>query len=142
MADQETPQLEREAGAPRYADDVRVLVVDDQDVFRAVLRDLVAATKGFVLVGEATSGEGALAAMPKLQPDFVVMDSLMRDMGGMDAARTLLERYPDRVVLLVSVLDLAGPAPTGPSGEAIPFVSKQDLRTSVLREVWQRHKPG
>ncbi len=140
MAEQRIAQPDRGDVQLRERD-VRVMVVDDQDVFRAVLRELVAATRGFVLVGEATSGEDALAAMPALQPDFVVMDALMRDMGGVDAAEALLDRYPDRVVLLVSVLDLGGPPPTGPAGEQVPFVYKQDLRTSVLREVWQRHRP-
>jgi DNA-binding NarL/FixJ family response regulator len=42
---------------------VTVLVVDDQAAFRGALRELVAATEGFVLVGEAASGEEALEAV-------------------------------------------------------------------------------
>lgn len=53
---------------------MRVLVVDDQEIFRSVLRDLVRATEGFRLVGDAASSEAALARMAALQPDFIVMD--------------------------------------------------------------------
>ena len=57
-----------------------VVVVDDQEVFRKALRDLVAATPELVLVGEAQSGEGALAAVEALSPQLVIMDNRMPGM--------------------------------------------------------------
>lgn len=115
------------------------MVVDDQEAFRTAVGKLVTATDGFSLVGEATSAEDALTAMDELSPDFVVIDVRMPGMGGVQGAVTLLDRYPDRVVLLVSVQDLAKP-PLGPCGEAIPFVRKEALRRSVLRDVWVEHR--
>ncbi len=116
------------------------MVVDDQAVFRDVMRTLVTGTRGFVLVGEANSGEAALTAMEELSPDFVVIDVRMPGMGGVATAVALLNRYPERVVLLVSVQELEGTPPVGPYGQAIPFVQKAALRTHVLREVWgERH---
>jgi two-component system invasion response regulator UvrY len=47
---------------------VPVLIVDDQESFRSLLRELIAATDGFALVGEATSGEAALRAAVELSP--------------------------------------------------------------------------
>ena len=58
-------------------DPVGVLVVDDQQVFRGVLRELVAATAGMTLLGEAASGEQALDAVDELAPQLVIMDKRM-----------------------------------------------------------------
>jgi DNA-binding NarL/FixJ family response regulator len=123
--------------------EVRVMVVDDQEIFRSVLRELVAATEGFVLAGEATSGESALAAMNgENGPDLVVMDALMEGMGGIAAAGEMVRRDPDRVVLLVSVLDVNDPEAIAGGRKRIAFVPKQDLRPQVLRDVWEIHKPN
>jgi DNA-binding NarL/FixJ family response regulator len=118
------------------------MVVDDQEIFRSVLRELVAATEGFVLAGEATSGESALAAMDgERGPDLVVIDALMEGMGGIAAAGEMVRRDPDQVVLLVSVLDVNDPEAIAGGRERIAFVPKHDLRPQVLRDVWEIHKP-
>ena len=54
--------------------DVKVLVVDDEQPFRAALRDLVAAMPGFTVVGEAASGEEAILEVEALRPELVLMD--------------------------------------------------------------------
>jgi CheY-like chemotaxis protein len=131
IAQHDSPEIQ-----PASQPDVRVLVVDDAEVFRSTLRELVCATAGFALVGEARSGEDALLAMAEVSPEFVVMDVRMPGMGGIKAARALLERYPDRVVLLISAHNLEEPPPTGPSGQTISFARKADLRCAVLRGVW------
>jgi DNA-binding NarL/FixJ family response regulator len=117
---------------------VRVLIVDDQEFFRGVLRDLIAATPGFTLVGEAASGEEALSASDELCAEFVVMDIRMPGMGGIAAARALVERHSDRVVLLVSAQALPEIVLSGPAGQAVSFMQKEDLRCSVLCEVWEK----
>jgi DNA-binding NarL/FixJ family response regulator len=121
--------------------DVRVLIVDDQEFFRGVLRELIAATPGFTVVGEAASGEEALSATDELSAQFVVMDVRMPGMGGIEAARTLAERHPDQVVLLVSAQALPDIVLTGPAGRAVSFMHKEDLRCSVLREAWEKRTP-
>jgi CheY-like chemotaxis protein len=131
MSPNDRPEDEQSSERP-----VKVMVVDDQQAFRDVMRRLVQAAEGFTLVGEAASGEAALVAMDQLSPDFVVIDVRMPGMGGVAAAVSMLERYPDRVVLLVSLNDLTGAAPVGPCGAPIPFVCKSALRAHVLREVW------
>jgi CheY-like chemotaxis protein len=131
----------RTSGPLRQSDHIRVMVVDDQDTFRSVLRELIAATAGFVLVGEAASGEDALSQVGELMPDFVIMDARLSGLTGLDTAAALLRRYPEVVILLVSVYQPTQP-PIGPAGRTIPFVLKGDLRTSVLREVWEEHKPA
>ena len=56
---------------------VTVLAVDDQEVFRRAVRELIAATEGFEQVGEAASGREALALAAALHPDLVLLDVRM-----------------------------------------------------------------
>jgi DNA-binding NarL/FixJ family response regulator len=116
---------------------VTVFVVDDQESFRGALRDLVAATEGFTLVGEAASGEAALDAVAELSPNMVILDKRMPGMGGIEAARVLTARHPDVVVVLASVEEM-GPELPGSCG-ATAVVRKQQLSTKLLREVWRDH---
>lgn len=119
---------------------VTVLVVDDQESFRRALRELVLATEGFALVGDAFSGEQALDAVEELAPQMVIMDKRMPGIGGIEATRLLVSRHPDLVVLLVS-LEEPEPWITGSCGAAA-FINKRDLSMSVLRQVWRDHGGG
>jgi PleD family two-component response regulator len=136
------PEQPRSSVAALGDGPVQVLVVDDQDTFRAVLCELVAATDGFDLAGEAESGPEALATMAHIHADFVLMDIRMPEMNGVQAAIGLLERYPDCAVLLISVHEHVRPELIGPWGEPIPFVCKAELRPRVLQDVWETHRAG
>jgi DNA-binding NarL/FixJ family response regulator len=118
---------------------ITTLVVDDQEAFRDVMREVVSATPGFALVGEAASGEAALAAVGELAPQLVLMDVRMPGIGGIEATRALSRGRPELVVVLTSVehLDLL-PDLIEQSG-AIGFVRKQDLRPHLLRELWAEY---
>jgi two-component system, NarL family, invasion response regulator UvrY len=118
------------------AHDVRVLVVDDHAFFRGVLRDLVCATPGFALIGEAACGEEALTASDALAPQFVVMDVRMPGLGGIEAARAMVTRDPGLVVLLISAQELPELALTGLSGPGVSLTHKRNLRGALLHEVW------
>src|SRR5215470_6576805 len=84
---------------------VQTLVVDDQEAFRDVMRDVVGATPGFELVGEAASGEAALALVGELSPQLVLMDVRMPGIGGIEATRVLARGRPDLPIVLISVED-------------------------------------
>jgi DNA-binding NarL/FixJ family response regulator len=120
-----------------------VLVVDDQEFFRSVLCDLVNATAGFTVVGEAARGEDALTATAALAPEFVLMDIRMPGCGGIEAARLLTQRHPGLVVLLVSAQEPpAFAACQFPDAAAVSFVNKRDLGGVVLRQTWQSREAG
>jgi DNA-binding NarL/FixJ family response regulator len=110
---------------------LRVLVVDDQEIFRRTLRDLVAGTEGLTLVGESSSGEEAIDAVEQLSPGMVIMDVRMPGIGGLEATRQLIERHEDLLVMLVSV-EPGDPAVLRESGAAA-FIRKQDLSPRALR---------
>jgi len=125
------------ARAENHRGPVGVLVVDDQEIFRQTLCDLVAATEGLRLVGEAVSGEEALEAVERLSPAIVIMDVRMPGMGGVEATRRLTERHEELLVLLVSV-EPGDPALLRRSGAA-GFIRKQELSPRTLRAAVQAH---
>ena len=123
--------------ASNHSQPVSVLIVDDQATFRKALRDLVAATPGLVLAGEAESGEAAIDAVEALSPRMVIMDKRMPGIGGVEATRRIVARHPELVVLLVSVETPELELMQG-SGAAA-FLRKQQLSPRELSAVWQAH---
>lgn len=83
---------------------IRVLVVDDQPVFRAGLMAILGAQAGIVVVGQAGDGAEALSRSRALSPDVVLMDVRMPTMDGIEATRRLTRPDDDRDVPKVIVL--------------------------------------
>jgi two-component system response regulator NreC len=74
---------------PTMPQQIRILLVDDHAVLRSGLRALLEAEPGFLVVGEAGTGEEAVMKTPQLRPDVVVMDLSMPGMGGLEAVRQI-----------------------------------------------------
>ena len=79
----------------------RVLIVDDQLVFRRVARELLEA-RGYAVAGEASCAAAALKATVELEPDAVLLDVRLGDESGHDVARALTRLDAAPAVLLVS----------------------------------------
>ena len=84
---------------------VRVLIVDDHPLFRGGLRAALSATGDIEVVGEAESGEAAVTECEILLPDAVLMDLQMGGSNGIDATRTITERFPRVAVLVLTMLE-------------------------------------
>lgn len=118
-------------------DEVRVLVVDDQETFRGAVRDVIAAIPGFVPVGEAASGEEAVGAVGVLSPGLVLMDVRMSGMGGIQATREIMRRCPGLVVMLMSIDPAEALPDVADDCGAAAFLRKQDLRPRTLLDLWK-----
>ncbi len=136
MPDSASVQVERESIDPIGESAVTVLLVDDQERLRGALRELISCADGFELVGEASTGEEATRAVQRLAPQLVLMDVVMPGMGGIAAARKIIDRRPAPMVVLISVDDLSLHPEAGELGVSVPYVRKQDLKPSRLRELW------
>ena len=75
---------------------IRVMVVDDTDHVRRMLRSMLE-LDGFAVVAEAASGLEAADVAAAEQPDVVVMDYRMPGMDGIDAARAIVKGAPEEV---------------------------------------------
>jgi DNA-binding NarL/FixJ family response regulator len=85
-------------------EDLRVLIVDDHDLFRSGLRNLLE-EEGVQIVGEASAGQEALNIVRELAPDVVVMDLNMPGMGGVEATRHISTIAPLTRVLMLTISD-------------------------------------
>ncbi len=113
----------------------RVLLVDDQELFRDIARDLLDASGVFRVVAEAIDGVDAATLYPVLSPDLVLMDVQTARTNGFDATREILEAYPEANVVLVS----ARPDPESERAAeelgALKLIAKRDLDAAELESL-------
>jgi DNA-binding NarL/FixJ family response regulator len=83
----------------------RVVLCDDHDMFRTALRHLVEENGPVRVVGEAATGEGAVALVREQAPDVVVMDIEMPGLGGVEATRQIVEESPHTSVVVLTASD-------------------------------------
>jgi len=84
---------------------VRVLIVDDHDDVRFLIRAIIEdASDDVVVVGEADGVRAALESIDELDPDVVVLDAVMPVVSGIEAAPMILARRPAQKILLCSAL--------------------------------------
>jgi DNA-binding NarL/FixJ family response regulator len=88
---------------PTTAAPIRVVLVDDHALVRAGMRSLLGSMERVEVVGEAASGEDALALARSAQPDVVLMDIAMKGMTGLDAASRMREASPAVRVIILSM---------------------------------------
>jgi CheY-like chemotaxis protein len=82
--------------------DIRVLVVDDSEPFRVALAELLELADGYLLVGQAASGEESVEMARLAGPDLVLMDLQLPGMDGLTAARRLREMAAPPTIVLIS----------------------------------------
>jgi DNA-binding NarL/FixJ family response regulator len=111
---------------------VRVLVVDESDVFQHVLSVMVAATPTFEVVGTASSGREALHLIDALDPQLVLIDLQLPEHEGIKTARRLREQHPDLVVVL-----LTANRPVSLALPSLTIVDRQDVSPDWLAAFWR-----
>ncbi len=84
---------------------LRLLLVDDQSLFREALRTLLALQPDFEIVAEAENGERAVALAKVHRPDVILMDLRMPVLGGVDATRQITQVVPTARVVVLTTFD-------------------------------------
>lgn len=97
-----------ELAAPRVAvgprmSNLKILVVDDHDIIRRGLKDLLTTKVGWEVCGEAKTGKEAVALAEELKPDIIVMDISMPDLNGLEAARRIHKILPKTGILIFTM---------------------------------------
>jgi DNA-binding NarL/FixJ family response regulator len=122
---------------------VKVLIVDDQTVFRRAASRVLARLPGFEVVGEAESGEASIEATRLLRPDLVLMDVHMPGIGGPEATRRIMARTaadPPAIVLL-STYDAADYGMRALECGAAAYLPKGEFGPDILRAAWMAARP-
>ncbi len=120
--------------------EIRVLLVDDQELIRVGFRLVLDAEPDITVVGEAGDGHDAVEAARRLRPDVVLMDVRMPRVDGIEATSRLRELLPDTRVLVLTTFDLDeyafGALEAGASG----FLLKDAQRTELVAAIHAVHR--
>jgi DNA-binding NarL/FixJ family response regulator len=108
-----------------------VLIVDDHAAFRASARALLQA-EGFDIIGEATDGAEAVAAVVALRPEIVLLDIQLPGLDGLAVAEQLAAAPDPPAVVLISSRDAAAYGPRLQATPARGFISKSGLSGEAL----------
>lgn len=121
------------AGVP-----IRILIVDDHDVVRRGLRNILTAQRDFVVVGAASSGEEALELAAARTPDVVLLDLQMPGMHGLEVIPGLLANGRSPAIIVLTVHDdeeiVVRAVKAGARGYVLKHASAAQL-VSVIRHV-------
>jgi DNA-binding NarL/FixJ family response regulator len=116
-------------------DEVRVVLVDDQELVRSGLKRILRRKDGFEVVAECADGGEVPAAVAQHSPDVVVMDLRMRDVDGIEATRRLRQAEDAPPVLVLTTFDddelLSGALRAGAAG----FLLKDSPAEELVRAV-------
>ena len=113
----------------------RVLIVDDDDLMRAGLAELLSGEESIEIVGQARSGREAVDRARKLKPDVVLMDVRMPDMDGIAATAEVGRTVPDVKVLILTTFEqddyIFGALRAGASGFLLKRTPPEELIAGV-----------
>ncbi len=112
---------------------IRILIADDQALFREGLRTLLSVQPDFEVVGEASNGEEAVRLAVQYQPTVVLMDVRMPVMDGVAATKRLKSVLPDSRVIVLTTFDDDESVFDGLKAGAVGFLLK-DVSSEKLNE--------
>lgn len=81
----------------------KILIVDDHAMFRSGLKSMMVDNKLFKVVSETSSGKETLEKLEKINPDIVLLDISLKDMNGIDLAKTIRELHPDIKIIMLTM---------------------------------------
>jgi DNA-binding NarL/FixJ family response regulator len=114
---------------------IRILIVDDHPLIRSGMRALLASAEDMEVVGDATTGEDAVAMAANLQPDVIAMDLHMPGMGGIEATRKILQANPKTRILVLTLFEDDGSLFAALQAGARGYVLKEANEVEVLRAI-------
>jgi DNA-binding NarL/FixJ family response regulator len=105
------------------AQDLRILIIDDSETTRRILRTIVH-SRNWKVCGEAETGRSGIAKFQELKPDVVLIDLAMPDINGIEAAKRMSTLNPRVPLILFTILDLHGLEQTAKEAGICAIVSK------------------
>jgi DNA-binding NarL/FixJ family response regulator len=113
-----------------------VLIVDDHVLFRDGIRTLLQDGEGLYLVGEAGTGEEAIALAEERQPDVILMDIQLPGMDGIEATRQIMRASPHMSILMLTMFDDDQSVFAAMSAGALGYVLKGAAHDEMVRAIF------
>src|SRR5262245_6106557 len=114
---------------------LRLVLIDDHQLFRDGLRSLLETQHDFEVVGEASDARTAYEVIGTAQPDVVLMDVSMPNVNGMAATRELKRRHPEVRILLLSMHETEDIVVEGLQAGALGYALKQQGAPQIFDAV-------
>ncbi|HWO09286.1 MAG TPA: response regulator transcription factor [Polyangiaceae bacterium] len=118
-------------------DPIRVMIVEDQTIFRELLAEVLAAEGRYAILGQFSTGLAAIEACPRLKPDVVILDAVLPDISGLDVLSRLLAVRPGLSVMMVTAHERPALVQDAVRVGAKGFVTKgtplRELREGIRR---------
>lgn len=121
---------------------IRVSIVEDDNRVRASLARLIELSDGFECVSDHSTGEEALASLPKTKPEVVLMDINLPGMSGVDCVRQLKPLLPEAQVMMLTVYENTDLIFRALSAGATGYLLKQTPPGELLDAVREVHGGG
>jgi two-component system NarL family response regulator len=122
-------------GAAERGGPIRVIVVDDHDLFRTGLASLLSQATGVEVVAQASTGRSGVRLAEELDPDVVLMDLQLPDLSGTEATREILQNRPSARVLVLTVAAGEADVTAAVQAGACGFLAKDTPLDDVVAAV-------
>ena len=114
---------------------IQVLIADDHTLFRAGIRALLNLFPDIQVVGEAATGEEAIAQAEMLQPDIILMDLQMPGVNGIEATRRVIQNSPNIGIIVVTMFEDDSSVFAAMRAGARGYILKEAGEEEVLRAI-------
>ncbi len=116
---------------------IRALLVDDSPVVLHSITQLLTADRQIQVIGQADSGETAIAQVQQLSPDLVVMDLAMPEMNGLEATRHLKRQSAPPKIILLTLYNNAEYSLAARLAGADGFITKSEAGAALLPLIYR-----
>ncbi len=110
---------------------IRILLCDDNDNFRQLLNQYVHTLPGVEIVGEAVDGVDVIEKTELLNPDLVLMDLSMPNQSGLDATKSIKEKWPNKLVIILTLYEDTVYKELADEFNADGFIAKSSIKTQL-----------
>lgn len=121
---------------------IRILIIDDHDVLRDSLSDLLNDLPGLEVVGGCRSGEEGLPLAKSLRPHVVLMDIKMKGMSGIEATRLMKAALPEVKILMFSTYEDETHILDAFRAGADGYIPKTDASSKLVASIRRLHEEG
>jgi DNA-binding NarL/FixJ family response regulator len=114
---------------------IRILIVDDHEIFRRGLRSLLESRADWEVCGEATDGQDAVQKAKQVQPDVIVLDITMPRLNGLDATALLRNEVPTAKIVILSQHQPALMKQVALNAGAGAYVTKSEVSRELMAAI-------